>query len=1188
MKKKVIIERVPSSKKKVVIQGLPKAQGGDLVEDNNNNTGMLTPKIADEPYVKSPKNYQGATDVSQSGYNRINTLLTQNPDLLSTYNSYDEFGNPVGNPIKTGDATSFYNKVEGQVPFKTGIYEIGTTNKPSVNKKLKGTKPNVNWDFSKSNFGLLPLSGGKYAQRGFSYLNQIPGQIQDAVSVFKTGKPTEKKQYPAYNPYVNAYWNYAEGGYLPMYEEAGITLPTMNSQSISSLNPDTLGQPNLQKLEDIGIDKTQLQNPYGELSEYMKDVDPLERKEVLSGLDPETRKNYRKYKALKTIQKVGAVAAPVASTVLAGYNFAKQGLSDVGSNIANRKAQQAENQLYTQSVFSDAMNVTPYEEQGYGFTGRNALAANGMQIKQIGGMGEPNVEVEGKEHIQLPNGFSQEIQGKKHSEGGIPINLPQGTKIFSEKLKVPVSFLKEAIALDPENQMLKSLKLPKTGKVSYADLAKKFETKKYVDLLNSKDADAIQMTTAQLMIQQNNAKLEELFGLQEQNKISGVHGPQVQQNAQQEQQEQEAQEAQMQGEEMEQPMMKYGGYHLPKAQDGLLSEKGYEAIDRFENTKGTAQGTSMNKGSGYSKVKEKEIRDYVDKTIGLDTWNKLPENAKVQAYSFMFNHGTDSSVWKGLAQAIDFDKYASGNVDMDEARQNISLKDAINTIKSGKISNKTYQRYVGDILPMQYQTIADYYDPSKSINPQEQYEKTGQYTSPEYFQQGQSAYQNTWKNRATDIDNYFNEPVSVQPANQPNQTQVFQSSSGDYGGIGIKPVSFKTPEGSITELGLNINNAIPDWRSRDLTKWDKAYGFDPGYIQSLANDPIVAKRYGALPGKDPVAALYQEYMYDYHLDRLDPKQNFSPEEREKSKQALRKMWEPTGSTRYGLKQGIKGKNIDFNKAGYEEYNKLRTSFIDGIGKYRYLEPNEQSAATSTTTPKTEETPPPAPNVPTPNQVINQTYEVPGLNLGIALPNVYERMPLNYYKTEPEYIDPRYLDIQPQLNRIGRGQRAIESTLGSRGSSDMANLLQAQANRSAAEQEAYGQKYNYDRAQDAAAQQFNAQAKMNVNQYNQGSWFQQLEDPIRRRESLIGTQQMMDDQAAIENARKMQAFYGNKDFIGDTFYPGQGWTTDYALSELPLLNKESYEKGLEEGKKAKKKDKYGGKIKIKPKLKNSYF
>jgi hypothetical protein len=946
MKKKVVIQGVPkSSKKKVVIQGLPKADVG---------MGMVKPNIADireraqsyTPVQKTsmlqPANqtnetdentgsyYQGAPDVTEYGKRRMQSFLDQNPDLLETTDDY-------GNKIKTGDKDAFMQKVEGQVPFKTGIYEIDNTNKPTVNKKSKGTKPNVNWDFSKSNFGLFPLSGGKYAQRGFNYLNQIPGQVENAVSVFKTGKPTEKKQYPIYNPYVNAYWNYAEGGYLPEYGDAGMTGATAGA---------TAGETTDDSQDVLGKD-------YSQLDEYLGGLDRSGRKDYLKGLkeiDPETRKEYGQYKALKTTQQIGAVAAPVASTVLAGYNFAKQGLSDVGSNIANRKAQQAENQLYTQSVFSDAMNVTPYEEQGYGFTGRNALAADGMQIKQIGGMGEPNVEVEGEEHIQLPNGFSQEIQGKKHSEGGIPINLPQGTKIFSEKLKVPVSFLKEAIALDPENQMLKSLKLPKTGKVSYADLAKKFETKKYVDLLNSKDADAIQMTTAQLMIQQNNAKLEQLFGLQEQNKISGVHGPQVQQNAQQEQQEQEAQQAQMQGEQMEQPMMKYGGY-LPKAKTG----------------------------------------------------------------------GKDFTKWKGQL--------------------------------------------------------------------------------------------------------------------------------------------FKTPVGINTPQGVSLN------------------------VDPLANWASYAQRYAPIDDRiteqqTPQAILaLQEAIYDDYLDTTE------------GKDALRKMWQTYGVTNKNESKysNIASKIKKGERLTDEDLNTLRVNYMDTFAGKRlpeYIQPvKPTTAVTTTATTKEEETKPDAPVIP---QTINNTYEVPGLNLGIALPNVYERMPLNYYKTEPEYIDPRYLDIQPQLNRIGRGQRAIESTLGSRGSSDMANLLQAQANRAASEQEAYGQKYNYDRAQDAAAQQFNAQAKMNANQYNQGTWFQQLEDPIRRRESLIGTQQMMDDQAAIENARKMQAFYGNKDFIGNTFYPGQNWTTDYALADLPILNKESYERGVEEGKKAKKKEKYGGKIKIKPKLKNSYF
>jgi hypothetical protein len=877
MKKKVVIQGVPkSSKKKVVIQGLPKAGAGDQININpqkGNYQWGFSSLDADSSFKNAPESLQ-SSNIQMPDYQ-----IEQNATLTPS------------------------------APLTPGMGEPYKNTKTS-----KTTKPNVNWDFSKSNFGLFPLSGGKYAQRGFNYLNQIPGQVENAVSVFKTGKPTEKKQYPIYNPYVNAYWNYAEGGYLPKAQwgdEWGTSPGFGATQQSYSSAPENL-QPVNVPMADYQTEQNATITPsVPELNEGMQQIN--------FGESPD-----KKQKALKTIQKIGAVAAPVASTVLAGYNFAKQGLSDMGSNIANRKAQQAENQLYTQ--FSDAMNIPDYEEQGYGFTGRNALAADGMQIKQIGGMGEPNVEVEGEEHIQLPNGFSQEIQGKKHSEGGIPINLPQGTKIFSEKLKVPVSFLKEAIALDPKNQMLKSLKLPKTGKVSYADLAKKFETKKYVDLLNSKDADAIQMTTAQLMIQQNNAKLEELFGLQEQNKISGVHGPQVQQNAQQEQQEQEAQQAQMQGEQMEQPMMKYGGY-LPKAQAG------------------------------------KEVT--------------LPNGKKVTA---------------------------------------VKVKEP------GK----------------EYKAVPN---------------------MPGY---------------------YYKTTTTTTPGKDITTT-----------------VTSKAPGKGSAEF----NKAFADARKAGLKEftWN---------------------------GKKYTTNIYKP-----------------------TTETITTPGQPT---------------------------------VTEAEDYVYIEPEQK--------PRT----PPAP------QVVNQTYEVPGLNLGIALPNVYERLPLNYYKIEPEYIDPRYLDIQPQLNRIGRGQRAIESTLGSRGSSDMANLLQAQANRSAAEQEAYGQKYNYDRAQDAAAQQFNAQAKMNANQYNQQSWFQQLEDPIRRRESLIGTQQMMDDQAAIENARKMQAFYGNKDYIDQTFNPYQKMTMQDLLGNLDAgkFFKQYQTDAVKESKAKTDEDKttevkkYGGKIKkkikIKPKFKNSYF
>jgi hypothetical protein len=46
------------------------------------------------------------------------------------------------------------------------------------------------------------------------------------------------------------------------------------------------------------------------------------------------------------------------------------------------------------------------------------------------------VEVEGEEMYELPDGQTGEFQGPKHENGGIPIALPEGTKIYSDRLKV--------------------------------------------------------------------------------------------------------------------------------------------------------------------------------------------------------------------------------------------------------------------------------------------------------------------------------------------------------------------------------------------------------------------------------------------------------------------------------------------------------------------------------------------------------------------------------------------------------------------------------------------------------------------------------------------------------------------------------------------------------------------------------
>lgn len=57
--------------------------------------------------------------------------------------------------------------------------------------------------------------------------------------------------------------------------------------------------------------------------------------------------------------------------------------------------------------------------------------ANGGQVPQ-----NIPVEVEGQEMYEMPNGQVGEFEGPSHEQGGIPIALPEGTEVFSKRLKV--------------------------------------------------------------------------------------------------------------------------------------------------------------------------------------------------------------------------------------------------------------------------------------------------------------------------------------------------------------------------------------------------------------------------------------------------------------------------------------------------------------------------------------------------------------------------------------------------------------------------------------------------------------------------------------------------------------------------------------------------------------------------------
>lgn len=66
----------------------------------------------------------------------------------------------------------------------------------------------------------------------------------------------------------------------------------------------------------------------------------------------------------------------------------------------------------------------------------------GKRMYAYGGKSAP-IEVEGKEVIETPDGNMTKVKGPSHEAGGVNINVPPGTKIFSDRLKIDGKSMQE-------------------------------------------------------------------------------------------------------------------------------------------------------------------------------------------------------------------------------------------------------------------------------------------------------------------------------------------------------------------------------------------------------------------------------------------------------------------------------------------------------------------------------------------------------------------------------------------------------------------------------------------------------------------------------------------------------------------------------------------------------------------------
>ena len=100
------------------------------------------------------------------------------------------------------------------------------------------------------------------------------------------------------------------------------------------------------------------------------------------------------------------------------------------------------------------------------------------------------------------------IGGKRHSQGGTPLNLPDDTFIFSDT--------KSMMIKDPA--LLKMFGKPPGKSYTPADLAKQYDINKYRKLIQDPDSTSIEKKTAELMIRNYNMKLGALALAQESKK----------------------------------------------------------------------------------------------------------------------------------------------------------------------------------------------------------------------------------------------------------------------------------------------------------------------------------------------------------------------------------------------------------------------------------------------------------------------------------------------------------------------------------------------------------------------------------------------------------------------------------------------------------------------------------------------
>ena len=308
--------------------------------------------------------------------------------------------------------------------------------KPLYSKKIiaKPGDPDIN--FGNDVEGVLELP---YAQIGMMtnpmFLNTFNGILNASnasqnppITFDDLTKKSTKTFYSEYNPYTG---------------DKGTPTVVNGIESISNNNPinTTLSDSELKAkidpnaLQKILADKTkeeqdQKGNPFiGAMNPYggwnMNNTSVALGAFAGMKVDPNS-KNADRQRAGKTLGIIGS-----AGKILS--EGARNAFSGAGSMKVYQESLAEQQRKETENYLKSGVR---YYQEGGKMPNKDGLLSTGNFIYGNDNHPNPNVEVEKGEYIQTPDGSTMEVLGKKHSEGGEMLNLPQSTAVVSDYLKI--------------------------------------------------------------------------------------------------------------------------------------------------------------------------------------------------------------------------------------------------------------------------------------------------------------------------------------------------------------------------------------------------------------------------------------------------------------------------------------------------------------------------------------------------------------------------------------------------------------------------------------------------------------------------------------------------------------------------------------------------------------------------------